>query len=66
MLASDFPQLIGAVRVNTQEYLLHCSAHLAYHLGQVDYHRRLVTGTNTTVATMTPGELASAERIAAT
>jgi hypothetical protein len=24
--------------------LLHLAAHLAYHLGQIDYHRRVVTG----------------------
>jgi hypothetical protein len=24
--------------------LLHLATHLAYHLGQIDYHRRVVTG----------------------
>lgn len=60
VLASEFPQLIGTVRVNTQEFLLHCAAHLAYHLGQVDYHRRIATGSSVTVATMSPAELSSA------
>ena len=60
VLASDFPQPVGAVRVNTQEFLLHCAAHLAYHLGQVDYHRRITTGSSVTVATMAPAELSSA------
>lgn len=60
VLASEFPLPIGTVRVNTQEFLLHCSAHLAYHLGQVDYHRRITTGSSVTVATMAPAELSSA------
>jgi hypothetical protein len=60
VLASEFPLPIGAVRVNTQEFLLHCAAHLAYHLGQVDYHRRITTGSSVTVATMAPAELSSA------
>jgi len=64
MLAGRYPLPIGAVTVNTQDFLLHVAVHLGYHLGQVDYHRRLVTKSNTTVSTMAPGELASAERIA--
>jgi len=65
-LAAQFPLAIGPVTVNTQDFLLHVAVHLGYHLGQVDYHRRLVTKSNTTVATMSPGELASAQRIATT
>lgn len=61
VLASEFPLPIGAVRVNTQEFLLHCAAHLAYHLGQVDYHRRITTGSTVTVNTMAPAELSSAQ-----
>ncbi|HEY3287946.1 MAG TPA: DinB family protein [Gemmatimonadaceae bacterium] len=59
-LATEFPLAIGAVRVNTQEFLLHCAVHLGYHLGQVDYHRRLTTSSPTTVATVAPSELSSA------
>lgn len=60
VLASEFPLPIGTVRVNTQEFLLHCAAHLAYHLGQVDYHRRITAGSSVTVNTMAPAELSSA------
>lgn len=60
VLASEFPLPIGAVRVNTQEFLLHCAVHLGYHLGQVDYHRRLTSASPTTVATVSPAELSSA------
>ncbi len=62
-LAAPFPLAIGTVTVNAQDFLLHVATHLGYHLGQVDYHRRLVTGTPATVATMAPGELASAAPI---
>lgn len=34
----------GGKRVTVGLLLGHLSAHLAYHLGQIDYHRRLVTG----------------------
>ena len=63
VLASDFPLAIGAVRVNTQDFLLHCAVHLGYHLGQIDYHRRLSTTSPATVATVAPAELASAQPV---
>jgi uncharacterized damage-inducible protein DinB len=48
-LAAPFPVPAGKVTVNTTDFLIHLVAHFDYHLGQVDYHRRLVTGQNTTV-----------------
>jgi hypothetical protein len=59
VLQREFPESLGKVRVNTQEFLLHCAVHLGYHLGQVDYHRRMTTQTGT-VATVAPAELSSA------
>jgi len=59
-LAAEFPLAIGPVRVNTQDFLLHLCVHLGYHLGQVDYHRRMVTRSGTTVSTVAPTELHSA------
>lgn len=59
-LAAEFPIAIGGTRANTQEILLHCAVHLGYHLGQVDYHRRLTTGVGTTVSTVAVNELSSA------
>lgn len=64
-LASEFPLAVGAVRVNTQEFLLHCAVHLGYHLGQVDYHRRLSTGLAATVSTLAPAELSTARTTSA-
>lgn len=60
VLAAEYPLTIGNVRVNTQDFLLHLIGHLGYHLGQVDYHRRIVTGSTETAATVAPGELLSA------
>lgn len=64
VLGSEFPLAIGTVRVNTQEFLLHCAVHLGYHLGQVDYHRRITTASPATVATLAPAELSSARPVA--
>ena len=43
-LGQDYPEIIGGVRVTTGDLLIHCATHLAYHLGQIDYHRRLLSG----------------------
>jgi hypothetical protein len=59
-LAADFPETIGGSRVKTGDYLVHLAVHFAYHLGQLDYHRRAVTGMNTSVDAVRPGELSSA------
>jgi uncharacterized damage-inducible protein DinB len=39
-----FPVEIGGNRIQTGMLLQHLASHLAYHLGQIDYHRRVVTG----------------------
>ena len=43
-LEAPFPELIAKRRVSTSVWLMHLATHLAYHLGQIDYHRRAVTG----------------------
>ena len=43
-LDAPYPEPIGGRMVTTGVFLLHVSSHLAYHLGQLDYHRRVVTG----------------------
>jgi uncharacterized damage-inducible protein DinB len=62
-LASDFPEVVGGMRVMAGEYLIHLVSHFAYHLGQVDYHRRLVTRTNRGIEAVRPAELASARPV---
>jgi uncharacterized damage-inducible protein DinB len=59
-LADEFPDLIGGMRFQTGDYLLHLTTHLAYHLGQVDYHRRMVTGSEQAIGAMRTPELSSA------
>jgi uncharacterized damage-inducible protein DinB len=43
-LAKPFPDQLGGATLPAGLALLHMATHLAYHLGQIDYHRRLVTG----------------------
>ena len=59
-LEGEFPELVADARLTTGEYLVHLATHLAYHLGQVDYHRRVVTGNSTVVGAVRPVELSSA------
>jgi hypothetical protein len=44
VLDAEYPDLIAGVRLNTADFLIHLVSHLSYHLGQLDYHRRIVTG----------------------
>jgi uncharacterized damage-inducible protein DinB len=43
-LAKPYPDPPRGHSVTTGEYFIHLVAHFTYHLGQVDYHRRLLTG----------------------
>ncbi|WP_243318976.1 DinB family protein [Geothrix paludis] len=43
-LQAPFPTPIGGHRMSTRRLLLHLEAHLAFHLGQVGYLRRVLTG----------------------
>ena len=43
-LGEAYPLPVANRRLVTGEFLLHLAVHLGYHLGQVDYHRRMVTG----------------------
>lgn len=59
-LGAPFPEALAGHRFRTDDLLLHLATHLAYHLGQVDYHRRAVTGSPSTIGAMALPELASA------
>jgi hypothetical protein len=39
-----YPEPIAKRRVRMADFTIHLVSHLAYHLGQMDYHRRMVTG----------------------
>lgn len=43
-LGHDFPIEFNGRTLPTSRFLIHLATHLTYHLGQVDYHRRVVTG----------------------
>jgi hypothetical protein len=61
-LDAEFPELIGGCRVRTGDFLVHTAVHFAYHLGQVDSHRRVVTGNSEGVGAVKPAELGSARK----
>lgn len=61
-LDAEFPELIGGCRVRTGDFLMHTAVHFAYHLGQVDSHRRVVTGNADGVGAVRPAELGSARK----
>jgi hypothetical protein len=56
-LSKPFPEKVGGVSSTTGAFLAHFATHLAYHLGQVDYHRRIMTGEGKTVKAMALTEL---------
>jgi hypothetical protein len=61
-LAVDFAEPIAGHTVATGEWLIHLAVHLGYHLGQIDYHRRLVTGRGDTVGTLAVPQLRTARK----
>ena len=44
LLEKEYPEKVFDNPMTTQYFLIHLSAHLGYHLGQVNYHRRLTIG----------------------
>ena len=46
-LDADYPQPLAGQTVNTAQFLVHLGAHLALHLGQAGYLRRVVTSSTT-------------------
>lgn len=41
-LKAEFPLLVLKEKTTTEYFLVHLAVHLGYHLGQVNYHRRLL------------------------
>ena len=58
-----YPLPVANRRLRTGDFLAHLAVHLAYHLGQVDYHRRTVTGLGDSVGAVAPAELWSARPV---
>ena len=56
-LDNEYPLLLQDRRLRTSDFLVHLAAHLSYHLGQIDYHRRLSTTSAASVETLSVKEL---------
>jgi uncharacterized damage-inducible protein DinB len=41
-LEEEYPVIVFAEKMSTGYFLIHLIAHLTYHLGQINYHRRLL------------------------
>jgi uncharacterized damage-inducible protein DinB len=41
-LANDYPEKVFDHSMSTEYFLLHLLSHLNYHLGQINYHRRML------------------------
>ena len=41
-LEKEFAQQVFEKSINTEMMLMHLATHLTYHLGQINYHRRLI------------------------
>jgi hypothetical protein len=64
-LSSPYPQKVGERELGTTDFLVHLAVHCGFHLGQVDYHRRTVTGSETSIAPMGITTLATAREVQA-
>lgn len=41
-LEKDYPMVVLKEATSTEFFLVHLATHLTYHLGQINYHRRLI------------------------
>lgn len=41
-LKNEYPILVFEEKTSTEYLLIHLTTHLSYHLGQINYHRRLI------------------------
>jgi uncharacterized damage-inducible protein DinB len=41
-LEADYPIIVFKDKISTGLFLVHLATHLSYHLGQINYHRRLL------------------------
>ena len=41
-LSKEYPLLVFDKKTSTEYFLVHLAVHLGYHLGQINYHRRLL------------------------
>lgn len=41
-LEADYPEEVLGYKMKTDYFLIHLHGHLTYHLGQINYHRRII------------------------
>jgi len=63
-LQAPYPQPVAQQTLTTLDFLIHLAVHCGFHLGQLDYHRRAVSGASISVAPMSIPALASARAAA--
>lgn len=56
--AKPYPRQVGGQTLRTDRFLVHLAAHLGYHLGQLDYHRRMQQPDAQPIGTMAVDALA--------
>jgi uncharacterized damage-inducible protein DinB len=56
-LARGYPLALAGQHVRTSDFIVHLAVHLSYHLGQIDYHRRLLTNSAASVDTVSIREI---------
>ena len=56
---AEFPLEIAGQRLSTPMFLTHLCVHLGYHLGQLDAHRRAISGNFETPPALSPAALAT-------
>lgn len=56
-LNARYGEPIANRHVSAKLFLMHLATHLAYHLGQLDYHRRVVTGNTAGIDAVSVREL---------
>jgi uncharacterized damage-inducible protein DinB len=60
-LDRPYPLAVGGASLSTGQFLVHLATHLAYHLGQLDYHRRVATGGGAVAGMQATAALAAGE-----
>jgi uncharacterized damage-inducible protein DinB len=63
VLESRYPEAVAKMRVTTGDFLVHLLSHLAYHLGQIDYHRRITSASGPLQGAISPSLLMSAVKL---
>ncbi len=56
-IEKTYPLEVGGQRFPTGLFLTHLVVHFGYHLGQIDYHRRIVTGNSEGIGAQSLAEL---------